>query len=356
MSQVNHIKKHKENIIARATIIKSIREFFWNQNFTEINAPTILRHPGLEPYLDPMSTEVQNEKGEAQKMFLHTSPEYTMKKSLAAGFENIFSLGPCYRNKESFGGHHNPEFTMIEWYRKGVSMEKIMDDCEELIRYVINQSCHCEKRSDACLPVGRKQSKDRHNLDCFTPFAMTVGEVRRVSMNDLWKELLNVNLNGFLTVEAMHQLNIDRGYSPIEGEPFEDLFFRIFLNEVEPKLRKMGAVIIHHYPKQMAALAKISKKDSRYAERFELYINGVEIANAFSELCDPIEQRSRFVEEQKKRKELGKEVFAIDEEFIASLEHIDSAAGIALGIDRLVMALLDCKNIDDVLILPMSSQ
>ena len=354
MSQVNHIKKNKKNLIARASIIKSIREFFWNQNFIEINAPTILRHPGLEPYLDPMKTVVQNEKGEMHNMYLHTSPEYTMKKSLAAGFEKIFSIGPCYRNKESFGGYHNPEFTMIEWYRRGVAMEKIMDDCEHLINYLINQSCNCEESK------ATKQSKDSHSLDCFASAGklatMTVGEVRRVSMNDLWKELLNVTLDDFLTVETMHQLNIDRGYSPIKDEPFEDLFFRIFLNEIEPKLKEMGAVIIHHYPAQMAALAKISENDNRYAERFEFYINGIEIANAFSELTDPIEQRARLEEEQRHRKELGKEVFELDEEFIKSLANIDFAAGIALGIDRLVMVLLDCKNIDDVLILPMSSQ
>jgi elongation factor P--(R)-beta-lysine ligase len=349
MDQLEHIKENKNILERRAEIIRSIREFFWSDNFIEINAPTIIKLPGQEPYLDPMVTSVKNEKGDEQNMYLHTSPEYTMKKSLAAGFENIFSLGPCYRNNESFGGHHNPEFTMIEWYRNDASMEDIMEDCENLLAYLLEQQCHCEEVKPT------KQSKDVHGLDCFASLAMTVGKVKRVSMKDLWADTLDVNLDEYLTSDTMRQLCLDQGFSPGDDEPYEDLFYRVFLNKIEPKLVEMGAVIIYDYPAQMAALAKLSE-DERYAERFELYINGIEIANAFSELCDPEEQRVRLEEERAHRQKLGKEVYDIDEEFISSLKNLNKAAGIALGIDRLVMVLLNCKNIDDVLMLPMSRQ
>jgi len=326
MSQLFHIQKNKEFLIKRSEIIQAIRGFFVEQQFIEIDSPSIIRLPGQEPYLDPMVVDVINEKNISHTYFLHTSPEYVMKKVLGAGFEKIFSLGHVFRNKESFGEIHNPEFTMLEWYRKEKTFVDIMDDCENLLLYIL---------------------KNVNELN------FSFKKIRRVHMRDLFLERLQINLDEYLTIKGMQQLCKKFGYTYSEADAFEDLFFKVFLNEIENKLSD-EPIIIHHYPVQMAALAKVDTTDPKYAERFELYINEIEIANAFSELCDSNEQKKRFEEEQIKRKSLNKEVFEIDAVLLEALDQITSAAGIALGVDRLVQILLGCKNIEDVLVLPMS--
>lgn len=330
MEHVNHISKNKQILELRFAVLKLIREFFWSQGFTEVDTPNIVKVPGQEPYLSPMPVKLHNEHGEEFSGYLHTSPEYTMKKMLAAGFDKIFSLGKCYRDYESFGGTHNPEFTMLEWYRTKSDYKKIMEDMEGLVGFVEN------------------------GLMTEDLGFRTSGEFWRVSMRDLWEKFVRVDLDEYLTSEAMLGLCVERKYNVKEDESYEDLFYRIFLNEIEPKLKDMGAVIIYNYPAQMAALSRLSGSDPRYAERFEVYVNGMELVNAFSELTDADEQLKRLLEEQGLRRKLGKEVYDIDEEFIEAVGQMPPSAGIALGVDRLVQIIAGCKNIDDVITLPTS--
>jgi lysyl-tRNA synthetase class 2 len=334
MSQLSHIINHKQTIEMRSEIIRAIREFFWSHDFLELETPLILKLPGQEPYLNPMPIKIHDENNQEHLGYLHTSPEYAMKKALAAGFTKIFSLGKCFRDEESFGGTHNPEFTMIEWYRANEDMFALMEDCEMLItnlRLKIEDS--------------RLKIKDQRSI---------IGNFKRIPMQNLWQKHIGVNLDEYLTREMMFDLCKTRGFNPTPDEKYEDLFYRIFLNEIEPKLTGMGAIFVYNYPAQMAALSRLCPKNPRYAERFELYVNGLELANAFSELTDPVEQKKRLLEEQKLRKKLGKPIFDLDEEFISSLKSMPPAAGIALGIDRLVMLITGCKNINDVLLLPAS--
>lgn len=321
--QADHIRNNKNNLILRSDIIKSIREFFWSKNFLEVETPLILALPGQEPYLSPIKVEVSDERNKKYQGYLHTSPEYTMKKMLAGGFADIFSICKCFRNNESFGGTHNPEFTMIEWYRAGVDFYKIMDDVEELFAVLSRK-------------FGKNEGK----------------KFIRISMRDLWKKYADADLDDYLHKEKMFTLCVEKGYKPKKDEKYEDLFYRIFLNEIETKL--IAPTIAHHYPAQMAALAKISDKDKKYAERFEVYVNGLEIANAFSELTDAKEQLERLKDEQKSRRLAGKDVYDIDMEFIEALKSMPKSAGIALGVDRLAQVFGGCQNIDDVLVLPMS--
>ncbi len=327
MSQLEHISKNKIILEQRAQIIKEIRAFFWSRGFVEVETPNLLKLPGQEPYLSPMSLAIHNERGEEYKAYLHTSPEYTLKKMLAAGFGDIFSLCKTYRDFESFGGNHNPEFTILEWYRVNVDFFAIMDDVELLLQHL-------------------------HPLIPNSPLKDL--RMERVLMKDLWQEYTGVNLDDYLEKEKMAALCRAKGYNIEEDEAYENLFYRIFLNEIEPKLAERGIVIVHHYPAQMAALARLSKEDPRYAERFEVYINGIELANAFFELTDPVEQRKRLEEERELRKKLGKDAYDIDEEFVEAVGKMPECAGIALGVDRLVQVLTGCKNIDDVLVLPAS--
>ncbi len=332
MSQVFQIAKNKKNLEARFVIIKLIREFFWSQNFVEVDPPALVKTPGQEPNLSAMSVKFHNEHGEEFNGYLHTSPEYAMKKMLSAGFDKIFYLGKCYRDFESFGGQHNPEFTMIEWYRAGEDFYSLMRDVEELINFVV-------KRMES-------QKSKVKSLKSFDK------DWKNLFMRELWQEIVGVDLSEYLTREKMFELCVARGFKSEADESYEELFYRIFLNEIEPKLVDMGNVIIHHYPAQMAALSKLSEKEIGYVERFEVYINGIEIANAFTELTDAGEQLKRLQEEQIERKRQGKEVYEIDYEFIEALKNMPDSAGIALGVDRLIQVLLSCQKIEDVIILP----
>jgi lysyl-tRNA synthetase class 2 len=259
-----------------------------------------------------------------------------MKKMLAAGWDKIFSICKCYRDYESFGGTHEPEFTMVEWYRANEGFEKLMSDVEDLLKFLV------------------KKLSLNFQFSIFNFQSISNFKFQKFSMKELWKKFVDVDLDEYLTSEAMMKLCVEKEYNVKPDESYEDLFYRIFLNEIEPKLADMGAVIVHHYPAQMAALSRLLATDPRYAERFEVYINGMELANAFSELTDADEQLKRLKEEQALRQKLGKDVYDIDMEFIEALEIMPPSAGIALGVDRLVMALGGCKSIDGVVVLPTS--
>jgi len=331
MSQhISHINTQKDILITRSHILRAIRDFFWQQQFLEVETPYIVRLPGQEPYLSPVELTIHDDRKKAHAAFLHTSPEYTMKKMLASGFENIYSLGKTFRDYESFGGTHNPEFTMLEWYRVDASMFDLMKDVESLFNVLQEKMKNVELRMQNSEFV-----------------------FQRKSMKEVWIETINVNLDEYLTQEKMLSLCKQRGYNVAEEETYEDLFYRIFLNQIEPTLSS-GAYIIYNYPAPMAALAKLSETDPGYAERFEVYIDGMEIANAFSELTNAEEQLKRLEEEQALRKKLGKTVYDIDIDFIEAVGKLPKCAGIALGVDRLVQVLPGEESIDNVLSLPMS--
>ena len=331
-THTKHITKNKKLLYTRAAIIRGIREFFWNADFLEVETPQLLHMPGQEPYLSPMKLSVLDERGAAHDVYLHTSPEYTMKKMLAAGFGDIFSICKTFRNKESFGGTHNPEFTMIEWYRVGGTMYDLMDDVEQLY--------------EALLSMLKKQETGSGKLDF---------NFQRLSMKEVWKSTIDVNLNDHLTQPSMLALCKQRGYNIANDETYENIFYKIFLNEIEPNIfNPHSNIIVHHFPAPMAALAKLSDAHPGYAERFEVYVNGMEIANAFTELTDVDEQLQRLQEEQTLRKKLRKDVYDIDMDFVEAVGKMPACAGIALGVDRLVQVLLGVEDIDDVLVLPMS--
>jgi lysyl-tRNA synthetase class 2 len=326
MSHVISIATKKQNILDRARILSEIRNFFVDEQILEITAPTLIKHPGQEPNLEPLKVTLTDDTKKQFPAFLHTSPEYTLKKCIAAGLGDVYSMGSAYRNHESFGGIHNPEFTMLEWYRTGTDMIILMDDIEALFA-----------RVSTLYP----------NTVCGVP-------LKRIHMRDVWQTYVGVNLDDYLDIKSMRTLVIERGYTALEQDSYEALFYTIFLQDIEPHLGMEAPTIIHHYPAPMAALSQLDPADIRYAQRFELYVQGVELANAFTELTDATEQRARLVKEQLERQVRGMTIFPIDEEFVDAVGQLPPCAGIALGVDRFVQLLLGCKTIDDVLVLPAS--
>lgn len=326
---LSHLQIYKKNIKQRWEIVAAIRQFFLAKKYLEVDVPLLLSIPGQEPYISPVPVTIHDEHGQSHETYLHTSPEYAMKKYLGVGFEKIFFLGPCFRNQEQLGGQHQVAFTMLEWYEVDKDYTTLMAQLEELMRKI------------------------------FAVIGKTPPSSRRRSVSSLFLEYVGVPVDDYLNTKNMIQLCHEKKIDCPLDETYENAFYRLWIPFVEPHLGfdSQGNPcldIVYDYPKQMAALAKTKNEDPRFAERMEAYYAGMELANGFSELTDAREQQERFKEEQQLRKTLGKTVFPIDKDLLDALEQIPKAAGIALGVDRIIMAALDCKNIDNVLPFPQS--
>jgi lysyl-tRNA synthetase class 2 len=306
-----------EPLLARERVVDGIRAFFKEQGFREVETPLLVAHPGMEPHLEVFETRVAPT---GARGFLTTSPEYAMKKLLAAGLTRIFQVCKAFRNGEEVSSRHNPEFTMLEWYRADADYTAIMADCEGLLRRL----------------AGDSLTYQGETIDLSGPF-------ERLTVRDAFRRHAGVELG---EIEAG---TLARGYQT-DGASWEQLFHQLFLNEVEPKLGRPRPTILYQYPAEMAALARVV---DGHAERFELYVAGVELGNAFSELTDPEEQRRRLEAEREERRRAGRVLYDIDEDFIAALAAgLPPSAGIAVGVDRLVMLLADRTSIRDVIWFP----
>jgi elongation factor P--(R)-beta-lysine ligase len=331
-----NLEKRRPHLETRGRLLRATREVFAARGFLEVETPALQKSPGLEPHLKAFATLLERPGGSPAPYFLHTSPEYAMKKLLAGGMERIFQLARCYRNGER-GATHSPEFTMLEWYCAGASYLDLVADCEALLR-----------AAGARLFTWRGLVCDPHapweRLSVAEAFARFCGIDILATAPDPQTPRLD------LLAEAARRL----GIAPHEGDHWEDLFFRIFLAEIEPKLGIGAPTVLYDYPIAMAALARGKPGDARLCERFELYACGLELANAFSELTDADEQRRRFAADQAKKRALYGEAYPVDEDFLAALEFgLPESAGIALGFDRLVMLASGAHHIDEVLWAPV---
>lgn len=326
----------QKRLVMRARIIQLVREFFISQGFVEMETPLVVHAAGQEPYLDPFQVSFLGPQQEKVPAYLITSPEYAHKKLLAVGFKKTFEITRSFRGGEPWGGTHNPEFTMIEWYRAGADYKKIMGDVERMV-YGVARSTKQIK-----IPYRGR------SIDLTPPW-------EKLSMQKAWERYAGIKKGADIcNRKILLKLCCERGYRVKKTESYDDLFFKIFLTEVEPKLGVEKPTFLFDYPVSMAALARKKKNDPRWAERFEIYAGGLELGNAFSELNDAKEQRKRFLGEQSLRRKLGKPFIPLDEDFLNALSHMPPSAGIAFGIDRLVMLLTDAKSIDEVVAFPAS--
>lgn len=296
--------------LVREKVIDIIRNFFKRQKFHEVSTPILVPIPSIEPNLEVFETQLRTLKGSKKKGFLILSPEFSIKKLLAAGVGNCFEITKCFRNEEEVSFLHNPEFTMLEWYRVGATYKDIMRDFENLFIEIIGKP---------------KLVYQNATYDISLPWP-------RISFKEAFKKYAGKD---------------------IEGVKDED-FYKTFFNEVEPKLRKSKRpVFLYDYPVSQAALAKKSARDPRFAERFEVFVAGVEQGNCFSELTDYKEQKERFEKDKKERISLGKTNYPIDEDLLDALkEGIPDVSGIAVGVDRLVMLAADVPSISETLFFP----
>ncbi|MFZ1991582.1 MAG: EF-P lysine aminoacylase EpmA [Alphaproteobacteria bacterium] len=330
-------RDRRERLIARSRIAAAIRAHFDGQGFVETACSSLVVSPGNEAHLHAVRAEVRDASGQPHSLYLHTSPEFAMKELLAAGETKIYELARVFRGRES-GPLNAPEFTMLEWYRAGAPYETVITDAIDIIRLAAQIA-----------GVNTLRSRGRAADISVAPQRVTVAEAfARYADIDL---LATVEPRGAGRRDALAADARKAGISVRESDSWSDVFSRVLQERIEPNLRE-GIIILDEYPRPEAALARASPRDPRVAERFEIYVAGVEIANGFGELNDAEEQRRRFTAEMDEKERIYKERYPLDEDFLAALAHMPPASGVALGFDRLVMLATDARDINDVLWTP----
>lgn len=321
------------NLLARAKALAAVRAFFAERDFVEVETPLLVPSPGLEIHLDAIH---------AGAGYLITSPEYQMKRLLAGGLERIYQVCKCFRGNEQ-GPHHAGEFTMIEWYRGFDALDAIIDDTEQLVARVVRaiamgSSTGTGEHARAFAHVGARA------IDVTPPW-------HRLTVREAMRTHAGVEVDGDESAAALVAKVRAAGIDVADDTAWDDAFFAAFLARVEPAIAALDrAVILHDWPAPLAALARRTPDDPRTALRFEAYVGGIELANAFDELTDPVEQRARFEDDLRIRRERGRAVYPLDEKLLAALhEGLPPSAGIALGFDRLVMLATGAPTIDQVL-------
>ncbi|MDR7118940.1 EF-P lysine aminoacylase EpmA [Caulobacter sp. BE254] len=327
-------------LLVRNRIKAAFRAWFEARDFLEVETAALQVSPGNEAHLHAFETAALTLSGGSAQLYLHTSPEFSCKKLLAAGERRIFDFGKVWRNRER-GALHHPEFTMLEWYRVGEPYQALMDDCAALLALAAETAGTLEFRfrGQACDPFA-------------APERVTVAQAfERHAGVDL---LASIGSGGETDRDALAASARAAGIRVADDDTWADVFSRVIVEKVEPNLGVGRATILCEYPAAEAALARPKPGDPRVAERFELYACGVELANAFGELTDAGEQRRRFEAEMDEKARVYGERYPLDEDFLAALAIMPEASGSALGFDRLVMLAAGASRVDQVLWTPVA--
>ena len=325
-------------LLARNRIVAALRSYFAAHDFTEVETGVLQVSPGNETHLHGFATTLFGPDGSTAPLYLRTSPEFACKKLLAAGERRIVEFARVFRNRER-GALHHPEFTLVEWYRAGEPYEALMTDCAAILRVA----------ADA---AGGKTLSFRGRIaDAFAqPERLSVAEAfDRFAGIDLLATLPGGDEDRDAFARAAQMVGIRVG----DDDTWGDMFSRVLVEKIEGRLGIGRATILDRYPARQAALAKTAADDRRVAERFELYACGVELANGFVELTDPVDQRARLEWEMAEKQRIYGERYPIDEDFLAALAKMAPASGIALGLDRLVMLATDASRIEQVIWNPL---
>jgi lysyl-tRNA synthetase class 2 len=325
-------------LLARGRIQSALRDWFRKRGFLEVETPALQVSPGNEIHLHAFATELVAPSGARRPLYLHTSPEFTCKKLLAAGESRVFSLSHVFRNGER-GPLHHPEFAMLEWYRTNEPYETLMQDCSAIL-------VEAAKAAGAL----QLQWKDRAADPYAAPERLTVAEAFTAFAGiDLLATLNDSERDRDKLAAAARAA----GIQVAADDNWSDLFSRVLVERIEPRLGLGRATLLDRYPLPEAAWAKPAD-DPRLAQRFELYACGVELANGFAEITDPAEQRRRFDDAMAERQRRYGEQYPIDEDFLAAIGAMPPASGIALGFDRLVMLATGASRIEQVLWAPVA--
>lgn len=326
-------------LLKRGRLKQAIRAHFEGQGFIEVECGVLVVSPGNETHLHAFETTLIGAEG-GQTLYLHTSPEFAAKKLLAAGETRIFDFARVFRNRER-GRLHAPEFTMLEWYRAREDYQAVIADSLAMMKLAaeVMETDRFSHRGAQCDP---RAEADRLTVaQAFTHFAGI----------DLMATLSPAGEGDAAGLRSRARRG---GIDVSDDDDWSDMFSKILTLRVEPRLGLDRPCVLYEYPVCEAALARVSPHDARVAERFELYACGVELANGFGELTDPVQQRARFESAMAKKQQVYGTRYPLDEDFLAALSSMPAASGVALGFDRLVMLAAGAPNIDSVLWTPLS--
>jgi lysyl-tRNA synthetase class 2 len=390
----------RPRLMLRNRIVAAMRAWFFARDFVEADAAALQVSPGNEAHLHAFATQILRPDGGADPLYLHTSPEFAAKKLLAAGETRLLTIGHVFRNRER-GALHHPEFTMAEWYRVGEDYAVLMDDCAAMIRLAAEEAAGATL--DAILPScgeggpsdGAAVAEGRMGVAQMAPARLRLDDPHpqplpargrgaeaaaphaavwsfrgrtcdpfaapeRVGVQDAFLRHAGIDLLATMDAEggtdrdALAAACQGAGIRIADDDTWSDLFSRVLVERVEPELGNGQPTILDRYPSAEAALARPSADDPRVAERFELYVCGVELANGFGELTDPAEQRRRFAAEMAEKSRIYGETYPIDEDLLAALAVMPAASGVALGLDRLIMLACGAPRVEDVIWTPVA--
>ncbi len=315
----------------RARLLAQTRSFFESRGFISVDTPTFMEVPDLTPALRSFRTDFVDNEGGSHPFYLQTSPEHYMKRLLASGCERIYQICRFYRNGERYDTHH-PEFTGLEWYEAFADYGNVMETTEDYVASLAEALNHSSRLT-----------YQGTEIDLRPPWP-------RYRVRDTFLDQSGIDLDNCDSRDAFASAAGARGYEVREDDNWDDLFHRVFLTAVEPALPAGRPVFLTEYPARLPSLARLVPGNTRYVERFELYMGGLELANAFTELNDPVEQRRRFEADLQVKRAREDYDGGVDEALLAALEYgMPPAGGIAFGLDRLAMLFADVRTIDPMI-------
>jgi elongation factor P--(R)-beta-lysine ligase len=325
--------RRRPALLIRSKLKSALRDWFAAHDILEVETGLVQVSPGNETHLHAFCAQWLDMAGDERQGYLHTSPEFAMKKLLAAGERRIYQFAPVFRAREA-SALHSPEFVMLEWYRMAEDYTALMADCAAILRLAGEIG-------------GRREAHFRGRSCDLT------AEPERLSLTGAFERYAGIDLVAVLTDRDAFAAQASRiGVRVADDDGWGDIFSRILCERIEPQLGQGRATILDRYPISEAALARPCPDDPRFAERFELYVCGVELANAFGELTDAAEQRRRFKADMAEKLRLYGETYPLDEDFLAALAVMPPASGIALGFDRLAMLAAGVERVEDVIFTP----
>lgn len=333
-----------ERYFVREKVLIAIRRFFQDRKFHEVETPYLTPALIPESYLEIFETTLLSRDRTERKAYLPPSPEIFLKKLLVAGIGNCFAMPKSFRNTEDKSLTHNPEFTILEWYRVDADYRDIMEDCEELVLFINTYlqrmgNSQTTRRPTELIYQGKR-------IDLSSPW-------ERLTMTEAFARYAKMDLTRALDKKSIEPMAKKKGYAVSAKHTWEELFNQIFFNEIEQHLGKEKPTVLYDYPTAVAALSRKKKGDPRFAERFEFYIEGLELGDAYSELTDWKEQQERFRVEIEERKRICKTQHPADGDSIEALKAgLPECGGIAVGIDRLIMLFADVTDISDTMFFP----
>jgi lysyl-tRNA synthetase class 2 len=330
VAEKDRLAARRPALVARAAIMRAVRGYFAARGFLEVETPARVMSPGQEVHLEAIPA--------GDDRHLITSPEYHMKRLVAGGLPRIVQFCRCFRAEED-GPFHQPEFTMVEWYRAGGTMDELMRDCEAIVEVAARAA---GTWPTAPVPTNRR---GEHGVEILA----LDGAFERTTVRELFRRHAGIELRGDESEADMRGLAQRAGCQVGPDAAWDDVFYQVFLDRIESRLGCARPTFVLDWPAPLGALARRKSDDALTVERFELYAGGLELANAFGELTDPVEQRARFALEADLRRKRGRAVYPIDEKLLEALGHMPPTCGIALGFDRLVMLVVGASSIREVL-------